>query len=72
MHVHATTTTEQVKAMETVGKNGFTGSWQEARDMLRQWREQSTRKSAQTVEIGSYLLQHKASKLGDEGEVCYY
>ena len=58
--------------MEPVGKNGFCGSWQEARDILRKWREQNVRKSAQTVEIGAYLLQHRASRLGDEGKVCSY
>ena len=59
--------------MESVGKNGFCGSWQEARDTLRKWREQNVRKSAQTVEIGTYLLQHRSSgRLGNEGEVCSY
>lgn len=55
--------------MESVGKNGFSGSWYEARDTLRKWREENVRKSAQVVELGSLLL-HKASRLGDECEVC--
>ena len=56
--------------MEAVGRNGFSGSWQEARDTLRKWREQNARKSAQTVEIGSYLLRKSSSRLGDEGMPC--
>ena len=58
--------------MESVGKNGFCGSWQEARDILRKWREHNVRKSAQVVEVGAYLLQHRTSRLGDEGKVCSY
>ena len=58
--------------MESVGRNGFSGSWQEARDTLRKWREQSVRKSAQTVEMGRYLLQHRGYRLGDEGKVGSY
>ena len=33
-------------------------------------REENARKSAQVVELGSHLLLHKASRLGDECEVC--
>lgn len=41
--------------------------WIEARDTLRQWREESTRKSFRAVELGSFLLKHKMSGLGNEG-----
>lgn len=52
--------------MEAVGRTTFSGSWQEARDTLREWRTQNVRKSCQTIELGSTLLRHKASKLGSE------
>lgn len=41
--------------------------WIEARDLLRQWREQNLRKSSKAVQLGSFLLKHKKSALGNEG-----
>lgn len=36
-------------------------SWVEARDTLRQWREEDPRKSSRTVQLGRYLLTEKKS-----------
>ena len=41
--------------------------WTEARDTLRQWREEECRKSRRIVELGNFLLQNKKSDLGNEG-----
>lgn len=43
--------------------------WIEARDSLRQWREESSRKSLRAVELGTFLLMHKKSDLGNEGKL---
>ena len=53
---------------EEVGANGAIWSgWKAARDTLRQWREESCRKSDRVVDLGRRLLDGYASKLGDEG-----
>lgn len=41
--------------------------WTEARDSLRQWREEESRKSQRTVELGRFLLGHRKFDLGNEG-----
>lgn len=54
---------------EEVGANGAVWSgWKAARDALRQWREESYRKSDRVVDLGRRLLEGYASKLGDEGK----
>ncbi|XP_033640668.1 ER membrane protein complex subunit 2-like [Asterias rubens] len=45
-------------------------SWDEAREQLKKWREENARQSAETLELGEYvLLNHK--KLGDEVWAVY-
>ncbi|XP_041469155.1 ER membrane protein complex subunit 2-like [Lytechinus variegatus] len=46
-------------------------SWQEARDKLKKWREDNTRNSIETVELGQYLLDNYRRKLGDEVWTIY-
>ncbi|XP_078585983.1 ER membrane protein complex subunit 2-like [Branchiostoma floridae x Branchiostoma japonicum] len=42
-------------------------SWEDARDLLREWREENLRNSEQVVEVGDFLMQRGlARKLGDE------
>lgn len=41
--------------------------WRAARDTLREWRENNTRKSDRTVDLGRKLLDSYASGLGSEG-----
>ena len=48
---------------------GGGGDWIEARDTLRQWREEDVRKSMKTVELGAFLLKNRKSDLGNEGTV---
>ncbi|KAK6627843.1 hypothetical protein RUM43_002288 [Polyplax serrata] len=40
--------------------------WMEARDLLRQWREDNVRKSREVVDLWEQVLSHKEHKLGDE------
>ena len=49
-----------------VSDRGDVDDWTEARDALRQWREEESRKSQRTVELGRFLLRKK-SHLGNEG-----
>lgn len=42
-------------------------SWVEARDTLRNWREEDFRKSSRIVQLGRHLLKEKRSQLGGEG-----
>ncbi|XP_072175423.1 ER membrane protein complex subunit 2-like [Diadema setosum] len=46
-------------------------SWQDAKDKLKKWREENTRNSIETVELGQYLLQNYRRKLGDEVWTIY-
>lgn len=55
--------------MEAVGGSGVACDWVEARDTLRQWREEDVRKSTKTVELGEFLMKHRKSDLGNEGTV---
>ena len=41
--------------------------WVEARDNLRQWRENNSRKSSRIIKLGSFLLKHRRKDLGNEG-----
>ncbi|EEB17578.1 conserved hypothetical protein [Pediculus humanus corporis] len=41
-------------------------SWTDARDLLRQWREENVRKSRDIVHLWEHVLVHKEHKLGDE------
>lgn len=52
--------------MEEVGVvwNG----WKDARDTLRRWREENSRKSDLVLELGRPLLKSYVSALGNEGE----
>lgn len=47
---------------------GPADNWIIARDTLRKWREEDSRKSLRTVELGKYLIEHRKSNLGSEGE----
>jgi hypothetical protein len=47
--------------------SGGVRDWVEARDTLRQWREEDVRKSLKIVELGAFLLKNKKSDLGSEG-----
>jgi len=56
--------------MEEVGSNGVVWSgWRDARNTLRRWREENSRKSDLVVELGLPLLKNHSSALGDEGEM---
>lgn len=55
-----------MEALSSSGSAGV-GDWMEARDTLRQWREEDVRKSRRTVELGAFLLKHRKSDLGSEG-----
>ena len=56
--------------MEVVGSNGVVWSgWRDARNTLRRWREENSRKSDLVVELGLPLLKNHSSTLGDEGEM---
>lgn len=48
--------------------SGAADNWITARDTLRIWREEDSRKSLRTVELGKYLIEHRKSNLGSEGE----
>ena len=53
-----------------VGSNGVVWSgWRDARNTLRRWREENSRKSDLVVELGLPLLKNHVSSLGDEGEM---
>lgn len=51
----------------SASNSGSASDWIEARDTLRQWREEDVRKSLKTVELGIFLLKHRKSDLGNEG-----
>ncbi len=51
--------------MESVGE---TVSVSEARETLRSWREEGTRKSAQSLQLGQLLL--SSGSLGSEGKTA--
>ena len=40
----------------------------DARDLLRQWREENVRKSRDVVHLWEHVLVHKEHKLGDESK----
>ena len=42
--------------------------WRTARDQLKEWREESYRRSEEVVELGRRLLKEYSSALGDEGD----
>ena len=42
--------------------------WRTARDQLKEWREESYRRSKEVVELGRRLLKDYSSALGDEGD----
>ena len=42
--------------------------WRTARDQLKEWREESYRRSEEVVELGRRLLKDYPSALGDEGD----
>ena len=55
--------------MEEVGAYGEVwNGWKGARDTLRRWREENSRKSDLVLELGRPLLQSYVSSLGNEGE----
>lgn len=55
--------------MEEVGSYGVVwNGWKDARDTLRRWREENSRKSDSVLELGRPLLQSYVSALGNEGE----
>ena len=55
--------------MEEVGSYGVVwNGWKDARDTLRRWREENSRKSDLVLELGQPLLQSYVSALGNEGE----
>ena len=55
--------------MEEVGSYGEVwNGWKDARDTLRRWREENSRKSDLVLELGQPLLQSYVSALGNEGE----
>ena len=44
-------------------------NWTTARDTLRKWREEDSGRSLRIVELGKYLIEHKKSNLGSEGDL---
>lgn len=55
--------------MGEVGSYGVVwNGWKDARDTLRRWREENSRKSDLVLELGRPLLQRYVSALGNEGE----
>ena len=55
-------------AVEEVATSAFK-DWRSALESLKQWRERDERKSDQVLELGSKLIDHYSSKLGDESNV---
>ena len=53
--------------MESVSRIVSAVSWIDARDTLRKWREDGSRKSSKTVKLARDLLMHRKSDLGNEG-----
>lgn len=52
--------------MESVSRIVSAVSWIDARDTLRKWREDGSRKSSKTVKLARDLLMHRKSDLGNE------
>ena len=45
----------------------YVEDWAEAKDTLRQWLEEGSRKSLRTVELGRFLLERGKTNLRNEG-----
>lgn len=59
---------EELEELE-VGSYGVVwNGWKDARDTLRRWREENSRKSDLVLELGRPLLKSYVSALGNEGE----
>ncbi len=56
--------------MEVVSTQVGASNWIEARDTLRQWRDEKSRKSSKIVELGSFLLENRKQDLGNEGKLA--
>lgn len=55
--------------METVGdSDSGVEDWVEARDTLRRWREEGSRRSRRTCEVGRFLFNYRKWNLEDEGK----
>lgn len=53
--------------MEPITNQIDVEDWAEAKDTLRQWLEEGSRKSLRTVELGRFLLELNKTNLRNEG-----